>query len=149
MQNSGLNMKPTAVVVVLGLLLSGCNALALSAIVGAGQPQPTFVHPPNAKDYASWVDVPKIQLETHSQFALLPREVRPLSDGSEMWIHRFCPKGKKVSLEDCCLYQFVLRDSKVATYRTAGKCGVNCSMRPDAKVQACMNDVILPADGTY
>ena len=116
--------------------------MILTAIVN--EPQKGYVHPPNAKDYASWVDAPKVHLETHSQFLLLPREVRPVSDGSELWIYRFCPKGKKVSLDDCCLYQFVVRDGHVATYRTAGACGVNCSMRPDDKVQACINDAFVP-----
>lgn len=134
--------------VLASVMLLGCpgslGMLVLSA--ATKEPQRGYVHPPNAKDYASWVGVPKIQLETHSQFVLLPREVRPLSDGSEMWIHRYCPKGSRISAEECCLYQFVLRDGAVASYRTAGACGVNCSMRPDAQVQACVNDAIVPAD---
>lgn len=129
------------------LLLVGCpgslGMVVLSAAVN--EPQKGYVHPPNAKDYASWMKVSKLQLETHSQFTLLPRETKPISDGSEMWIYRHCPKKGPVSAEECCLYQFVIRDGLIASYRTAGTCGVNCSMRPESVVQACINDTIVPA----
>ncbi|MDB5219798.1 MAG: hypothetical protein JWO86_7725 [Myxococcaceae bacterium] len=123
-------------------LLTGCPAALFAG--GAIGPNATEGHPPNAGDYASWSDVPNVQLETHSQFVSLPREVRSISDGSEMWIYRQCPTAAKVSASNCCLFQFVIRDAKVAQYRTAGTCAVNCSMRPDAKVQACINAAIVP-----
>jgi hypothetical protein len=132
-------------VLVCSVVLSGCpGAILLSAAVS--EPQHGYVHPPNAKDYAAWLDTPKAEIETHSQFALMPREVRAISDGSEMWILRYCPAKARgrVTPEVCCLYEFVLRDAKVASYKTVGACAVNCSMRPETKVQACINEAIVP-----
>lgn len=136
-----------AAVFVLAIALAGCpGAILLSAV--ARSSQHGFVHPPNAKDYESWANTPVLDLETHSQFSLLPRETRPLSDGSELRVLRYCPpKFKGVpTTDDCCFYQFVLRGPKVASYRTAGACMVDCSMRPESKVQACINDAAVPTD---
>lgn len=134
-------MMMRGVVVGGALLLMGCpGALLLSAVAHEGEKG--YVHPPNAKDYASWEGEPKASLETHSQFSQMPRDVRAISDGSELWTLRHCPNAK--SSVGCCLYQFTIRASVVAAYRTAGTCGVDCSMRPEPKVQACINDALVP-----
>ena len=141
-RRSARAMIMRGVVLVGVLILTGCpGALLLSALGHDGQKG--YVHPPNAKDYASWEGEPKAGLETHSQFAHLPRDVRAISDGSELWTLRYCPNKSTVG---CCLYEFVLRAAVVTSYRTAGTCGVDCSMRPESKVQACINDTVVPDD---
>lgn len=130
---------------IFAIVLTGCpGAMLLSAATQA--PQKGYAHPPNAKDYESWIGTSQADLETHQQFALLPRETRPVSDGSSLWIFRHCPAhGRRApNAEDCCLFEFVLREAVVTRYRTAGECAVNCSMRPDSKVQACINDTVVP-----
>jgi hypothetical protein len=122
-------------------LLTGCPAALIAG--GATGSNTTEGHAPNATDYASWVDVPQVDLETHSRLSLLPREVRRVSDGSELWLLRSCPRAK-VSAAECCMFEFVVRAGVVVTYRTAGTCRVDCTMRPDAKVQACINTAIIP-----
>ena len=87
--------------------------------------------------------VPGSARVSHTFFAPLPREARTLGDGSETWSLRHCPPESKDG-EDCCLYEFVLRDGVIATYRTTGACMVNCKMRPEAKVQACIDDARVP-----
>jgi hypothetical protein len=124
-------------------MLTGCpGAILLSAMVH-DEPK-GYVHPPNDADYASWLGEPQISIESHPQFSLLPREVRQLSDGSELWFLRYCPKKGPVSVSNCCMYEFVVRSRAVASYRTAGVCGVNCGMRPESKVQACINAALVP-----
>lgn len=106
-------------------------------------PKQEYTHPPNAKDYASWIDAPQAQLESHTFFAKLQRQTRSLDDGSETWSLRHCPPDSKEG-EDCCLYEFVLRNGVIASYRTTGTCMVNCKMRPEPKVQACVDDATVP-----
>lgn len=115
------------------LVLTGCPGAMLIGMATTDRDRANL-HAPNAADYASWQGVPKVELETHRQLALLPREMRKLSDGSELWILRNCPKKGH---DECCLHEFVIRDASVAQYRTAGPCGVDCSGRPEPKIQAC------------
>ena len=155
MQSPGLNVKSMGgsmslgVLLTTAMLLTGCPAaMLLSAAVS--DPKQGNTHEPNAKDYESWLGEPVVQLETHPQFGMLPREIRPVSDGSAMWLLRYCPARSSgpPNPDECCLYRFVVRDTKVTSYRTAGQCGVNCSMRPEAKVQACLNASMVP-DGYH
>ena len=119
------------------LILSGCLAAVLH------EPEQGRRHAPNAADYGAWVGIPKPQLETHRRFSLLPREVRQVSDGSEMWILRSCPRGTK-DRDDCCLHSFVLASGAVTSYRTVGACLIDCSMLPESKVERCINDAAVP-----
>ncbi len=136
-------MRALLFVAVALLLLTGCPGAYLAGEAMHEDRKP-YTHPPNAKDYASWVGESKPDLETHTKFALLPREVRPVSDGSELWVLRSCP-AKSKDREECCLYEFVLAGGIVRSYRSAGQCFVDCNMRPEAKVQGCINDAVVPA----
>lgn len=127
----------------LALFLTGCPGAVL---LGAALHEPDHgrVHPPNAADYAAWAGTPKPQLETHRQFSLLPKQVKLISDGSEMWVLRRCPAKVKPSLEECCLFEFVLASGVVTSYRSVGQCQVDCSTWPESKVQGCINDTLVP-----
>ncbi len=124
----------------LALLLTGCPGAMLAGAAAQGEPRP-YVHPPNKSDLASWVAEPQASLETHARLSRMPREVRRNVDGSEAWSLRHCPPTG-----DCCMFHFAVRASVVATYRTT--CDVDCSMRPDAKVQACVDAARVP-DGFH
>lgn len=108
--------------------------------------RPGKLHAPTPKDYDAWTGAPKSQIETHRFFATLPREPRPISDGSELWILRHCP-SKAARLDECCLHQFVLKEGMVSQYRTTGPCGFSCEMRPEPKIQACVALLDYVPDG--
>lgn len=117
-----------------GILLTGCpGAMLLGMATSDSKAGP---RPATAADHEAWTGAPKVQLETHRYFALLPRETRAISDGSEMWILRHCP-AKVKSRDECCLHEFVIRDGAVAQYRSVGPCASDCEMRPEPKVKAC------------
>ncbi len=103
-------------------------------------------------DKAAWRARPVVELETHPLFSTLPREVRPISDGSELWTFSNCgavreqreckstlnARGDSVQTKCngggestvCCHNQFVVRGGMVEEYRPVGNCMTNCSTRP-------------------
>lgn len=121
-----------------------------------------FAHAPGVTDSRAWWDVPLIELETHRRFAALPREDRPLSDGSHMWLYYQCStqtsgvrcfsaatrvgqstignvqcSGGDVS-RSCCIHEFIVRESRVASYHPVGACMVGCGYGPESKTRACV-----------
>jgi hypothetical protein len=110
-----------------------------------------------AADVESWAGVPVIELETHAVFSTLPRETRPLSDGSEMWVFKACRSAKTDvrcrsagtafgnsavgaancsggdTVENCCHNQFIVKDGAVASYRPTGTCWTDCRARPSSR----------------
>jgi hypothetical protein len=125
------------------LLLCGCPGSIGFQVLAKTPPKTEFTHAPNAKDLASWIDAPQAQLESHPHFAPLPRETRSVDDGSEVWSLRSCPPESKDRAE-CCVYEFVLRNAVIASYRPTGVCMVSCKMRPEPKIQACIDDTNVP-----
>ncbi len=122
------------------LLLTGCpGAMLLGA--GAHEGDRPFVHLANASDYAAWEGEPVASLETHSRLSRLRRDIRPGAEGAERWHFRECKQGG-----DCCLHEFDVRASVIASYRTG--CQIDCTARPDAKVQACIAAARVP-DGYH
>lgn len=101
-------------------------------------------------DLVAWRAVPVIELERHPEFSSMPLEKRPLSDGSELWVHTNCGSsttpvnctsavvygktqttcGGGQTVTQCCHHQFVVRASMVEEYRPVGDCMTNCSRRP-------------------
>lgn len=108
-------------------------------------------------DVASWAGVPIIELETHAVFSILPKELRTISDGTEMWIFTSCAStttdrdckavgsswGRSAAaeskcrggekLENCCHNQFIVKDGTVASYRPTGSCWTDCRARPQSR----------------
>jgi hypothetical protein len=125
--------------VICAFALTGCPA---AFILGAAakKGQESDLHPITAHDYDAWTGAPKVQVETHRYYGTLPREVRAISDGSEMWLIRHCA-GK-----ECCLHQFIIESDVVTQYRTTGPCGFDCKMWPEPKVKTCegMGSAPLP-----
>ncbi len=101
-------------------------------------------------DYDAWRGVPIIELETQPHFAAERRIVRPLSDGSELWVYSHCftesedvrcvssdfsgtiltrCRGGNQSTS-CCYNQFLVRDGRVESYRLEGPCRTGCDGRP-------------------
>ena len=114
------------------------------------------------EDLASWSGTKVIELETHRLWSTRDREVRPLSDGSEMWVYKVCI-DKRTNLEcrsaatafgssavgattcrggdtttRCCHNQFIVKDATVREYRALGDCATGCSVRPESQVQGCL-----------
>lgn len=132
---------------------------ALVTVVAACQSTPQ-AQPPRPKvrdaDLLAWVDAPLIQLEMHPAFSTLPREVRDLSDGSQMWVFNECRSrrtnvvcsssstrfggttigGAQCSGGEadtyCCHNQFIVSAGLVRSYRPLGKCHTDCRVRPTA-----------------
>jgi hypothetical protein len=133
----------------------GASAIVLGAIVGCEPDRPAFHAPTNA-DLASWTGAQQIDLEKHAYFSTLQRELRPLSDGSEMWVYPVCSTKRDAKcsqsawswntectahdVKKCCNHQFVLRNGSVESYRMLGTCRVGCGIRPDSKVAACQTE---------
>lgn len=104
-----------------------------------------------AADLEAWRHVPVIELERQPHFSSLPRAVRPLSDGSELWDFANCTTessakctdsttmpvvGSKettcsgTEYRDCCHNQFIVRAGFVEEYRPVGNCMTDCFKRP-------------------
>lgn len=138
---------PRRVLAIVLLLLVGCSGYGATYTV-------------RASDLASWKSVPVIELEKHTFFSTLPREVRPLSDGSELWDLSHCVSGKTQttcrswsneywangavqttcsggqSYTNCCHNQFIVRGGVVEEYRAVGNCYTDCSVRPKGVCEA-------------
>jgi hypothetical protein len=116
--------------------------------------------PPILKsDLDAWVGVPLIELETHHRFSVMPREVRQLSDGSELWILSSCGRhhenvqctstplygGQTVTncsgggtSNRCCKYSFRVIDGHISRFGMHGYCESRCSDRPSS--HPCTHD---------
>lgn len=114
-----------------------------------------LAHTVRPADLDAWRDVPVGELELHPLFSTMPREVRPLSDGGELWIFRNCSSGNAPvncthtpasvvtparttcnggeEYSTCCHNQFIVRDKRVVSYRANGDCYTDCTVRPSSK----------------
>lgn len=122
-----------------------------AVLVGCGGPPPRTVR---QVDLDAWNGVPVIELETHSLFSTLPRYVRKISDGSELWTFSNCKSGTNDvqcgssrigsnyvatncsggdTWRSCCNHQFMLRGGVVESYRPVGSCFTDCSRRPASR----------------
>lgn len=109
-------------------------------------PPPDVAAPPSVRpeDVAAWSGVPLIELETHAIFSILPKETRPLSDGTEMWVYASCPiltvHGESLYARmrcsgaekgpECCHNQFIVKSGTIVSYRPTGPCFTGCASRP-------------------
>jgi len=134
------------------LRVACASAIVLPAAAGCEPDRPAH-HPPTNADIASWRGAKAIELETHTYFSTQQREVRPLSDGSAMWVYSVCSTKRNAKCKQsafswttectardktrCCDHQFIVRDSAVESYRLLGACDVACGIRPDSKIAAC------------
>jgi hypothetical protein len=104
-------------------------------------------------DLDAWRGVPVIELETHALFSTLPRSVRHLSDGSQLWTFSNCRGGVTdtrcgsyrtgnfvatncsggEAYQTCCQNQFIIRDAVVEQYRPVGHCYTDCTTRPASR----------------
>ena len=129
---------------------SHCLALALPLVVSVAACAPT----PKVRtaDLQAWRGVSVVELETQPMFSSMRREVRPISDGSEMWIFSACESyvtdtrcsaygsstwavancrgGQRVTR--CCDNQFLVRERRVEWYRPVGPCFTDCDTRPSS-----------------
>lgn len=94
-------------------------------------------------DLDAWAGAPLIDLETHPFFASIQPEIRPLSDGSKLYIY-FNGGTGATSLGDTvfankrgCSNQFLVKNGAIVRYTPVGvggmRCMTNCSLRPASR----------------
>lgn len=106
----------------------------------------------------SWSGATLLELESHPYYAPLRKAVKPLSDGTSMWIYTTCVAQNRSSdcqaiatgnryvtsasghCEEsggglmCCHNEFRIRDDRVVSMQMSGKCfwDEDCAKRPDS-----------------
>lgn len=111
--------------------------LPLAVVVSALVTACALREPILKQDLDAWAGVPLIELETHPGFSVLPRDIRKLSDGTELWVVTNCAayqnRARQVVSEACCYSSFRVAESKVASMSMRGSCRSECSDRPTSK----------------
>jgi hypothetical protein len=118
----------------------------LTSIVSCGSSSPPRTV--RQADLDAWTGIPLVELETHPLFSTLPRNVRALSDGTQLWTFSNCksiveiyctgPTGLMTcsggeTWRPCCQNQFVVRDAEVESFRAVGHCYTDCTVRPASR----------------
>lgn len=76
-------------------------------------------------DIDAWDGAPLVELETHPVISSQPREVRPVSDGSELWIYTNCVNWQ----DDAVCRSFPVYGGGAVTRCSGGGSGTNCCRR--------------------
>ena len=130
-------------------------AMVIACLVACDQNAPTR-YPTKPEDEAAWTNAPLLELETNEVFSTFDREIRNLSDGSDMWTFAVCRNGGVTCHSfgaggaaatqcsganvKCCHHQFIDRDKVVVSYHARGprfECRSDCKMRPASQAAAC------------
>jgi hypothetical protein len=83
-------------------------------------------------DLDAWRGAARWELETHPIFSRIPRVVKVLADGREIWNYANCN-----AYGLCCYNQFLVNGPVVEGYRPVGRCYTDCSARPASTAGVC------------
>lgn len=119
---------------------------ALTTVVSCGSSSPPRTV--RQVDLDAWTGIPLAELEMHPLFSTLPRNIRALSDGRQLWTFSNCKSIVEIycmgsnglmacsggeTWRPCCQNQFVVRDTEVESFRAVGHCYTDCTVRPASR----------------